>query len=260
MTDDAPIRIEIDDAGTGWLRLNRPRVHNAFDDALIAEMTAALRSLEADAAVRAVVLAAEGRSFSAGADLGWMRRMADYAFEENVADAMRLGELLKTLDRLAKPTLALVQGPAYGGGVGLVAACDVAIAAEGATFALTEVRLGLVPGVISPYVIAAIGGRQARRYAVTAEPFDADTALRLGLVHRVVPAADLSAAGAEVLAALAANGRQAMAGAKDLVRAIGDRPIDDAVIAESAERIARARASDEARERIAAFLDARSAR
>jgi methylglutaconyl-CoA hydratase len=250
---------EIDAEGTGWLTLDRPEVHNAFDDTLIARMAEALAALGGDPNVRAVVLAARGKSFSAGADLNWMRRMGGYSHEENIADAMGLAELLRTLDELPKPTIARVQGPAYGGGVGLVAACDIAIAAETARFALTEVKLGLIPAVISPHVLAAIGPRQARRYFVSGEVFDAAEAHRIGLVHRTVPAADLDAAVRDMLKTLAGNGRRAMAEVKELIRAVTGRPIDEAVMRDTAERIARARASDEGRERITQFLEKRKA-
>ena len=169
-----------------------------------------------------MVLTANGKSFSAGGDLNWMRRMADYSEVENLADAMVLAELMRTLDRLAKPTVALVHGAAFGGGVGLVAACDIAVAAEGASFCLSEVKLGLVPSVISPYVVAAIGARQARRYFLTAERFGAAEALRIGLVHRVVPGAALADAGRRVAAALAANAPRALAEAKDQLDAYFD--------------------------------------
>ena len=256
---DQPITTEIDADGTGWLTLNRAEIHNAFDDALIARMDEALQALGSNTDVRAVVLRGRGKSFSAGADLNWMRRMGGYSREENIADAMGLAELLRTLDELPKPTIARVQGPAYGGGVGLVAACDIAIAAETARFALTEVKLGLIPAVISPHVLAAIGPRQARRYFVSGEMFDAAEALRIGLVHQVVPAAELEAAGRAMLATLSGNGRRAMAEVKELIRAVTGRPIDEAVMRDTAERIARARASDEGRERIGAFLDKRKA-
>ncbi len=168
------------------LTLNRPEVHNAFDDQLIAELTARLRELDHTADVRVVVLAGNGKSFSAGADLNWMKRMAGFSEGENLRDAVALADLLHTLRALTKPTIARVQGAAYGGGVGLVAACDIAVASLAASFSLSEVRLGLIPAVISPYVIAAIGERQARRYFLTAERFDAQEALRIGLVHVAV--------------------------------------------------------------------------
>ncbi|HRE15092.1 MAG TPA: enoyl-CoA hydratase-related protein, partial [Usitatibacteraceae bacterium] len=165
--------------------LARPEKHNAFDDALVAELTEALRELEADDAVRVVVLSATGRSFCAGADLNWMRRMAGYSREDNQRDAMALAALMRTLDQFGKPTIARVQGPAYGGGVGLVACCDVVMASQAAHFALSEAKLGLVPAVISPYVVAAIGARAARRYFLSAERFSASEAWRLGLVHEL---------------------------------------------------------------------------
>src|SRR5690606_19141727 len=191
MTDDT---ILIQRAGgVATVTLNRPDRHNAFDDALIAALTQVLRELDADDSVTVVVLAGAGKSFSAGADLNWMRRMADYGREENLADAEALAALMETLNGLDKPTIARVQGAAFGGGVGLVACCDIAIAADTASFCLSEVRLGLIPAVISPYVVTAIGERAARRYFVTAERFDAREAHRLGLVHEVVPAAGLDA-------------------------------------------------------------------
>ena len=248
---------EIDAAGTGWVTLNRPDVHNAFDDALIAELTAAFERLGGDRAVRAVALGARGKSFSAGGDLNWMRRMAGYSPEENRRDAAGLAAMLQALSRCPKPTLALVQGAALGGGVGLVAACDIALAAEDATFRLSEVRIGLIPAVISPYVIAAMGERAARRYALTAERFDARQARHLGLVHEVVPAAQLASAAQAMLATLAGNGPVAMAAAKDLIRAVAGRPIDHEVVAETARRIADIRATDEGREGITAFLEKR---
>lgn len=253
-----PIIVAVDAERTAWLTLNRPEVHNAFDDAQIARLTDALRKLGDDPNVRTVAITANGKSFSAGADLNWMGRMAEYTFAENVADVEKLAEMLDTLNRLPKPTVGVVQGPAYGGGVGLVAACDIAVASrEAARFALTEVRLGLIPATISPYVIAAIGQRQARRYFLTAEAFDADEAQRIGLVHVVAPAAALLVAAREVLKTLAAGAPGAQAACKDLVRAVAGRPTDPHMIRDTAERIATARASDEARERIRAFLEAR---
>lgn len=257
MTDDdaAPVVVTVDADGVGWLRLNRPRAHNAFDEILIERMTAALNDLASDPDVRAVAVRGSGRSFCAGADLNWMRRMGHASEADNVADAMRLAELLDTLERLPKPTVAIVHGAAYGGGVGLVAACDIAIAADVSVFAMTEVRLGLIPAVISPHVLAAIGARQARRYFVTGEAFDAAEALRIGLVHQVVAAAELDAAAHAILATLLGNGPMAMADVKELIRAVAGRPIDAALMRDTAERIARARSSAEGRARIAAFLD-----
>ena len=248
-----------EDSGVATVTLQRPEVHNAFDDGLIAELTATLAGLDADADVRVVVLAATGRSFSAGADLQWMKRMAQYAEAENLRDARSLAGLMRTLDRLTKPTIARVQGAAFGGGVGLVACCDLAIAARDAVFCLSEVRLGLIPAVISPYVVQAIGARAARRYFLTAERFDATEAQRLGLVNDVVDADDLDAAIARVVKRLLAGGPAAIAAAKALIAVVDNRPIDDAVIDDTAHRIARQRAGAEGREGIAAFLDKRPA-
>ena len=247
------------DKGVGRLTLNRPEVHNAFDDALIAQLTAALLSLEADRRVRAVVLAAAGKSFSAGADLAWMQRMAGYSESENLDDARALAGLMSTLDRLAKPTVALVQGAAFGGGVGLVACCDIAIASEAASFSLSEVKLGLIPAVISPYIVAAMGPRAARRYILAAERFSAHQALRLGLVNEVVPADRLEETGQLVLDHLAQGGPRAQTEAKDLVLSLASRPIDREVVEETAQRIARIRVGEEAREGLAAFLEKRKA-
>ncbi len=247
------------DKGVGRLTLNRPEVHNAFDDTLIAQLTAALLSLEADRRVRVVILAAAGKSFSAGADLAWMQRMAGYSEAENLEDARALAGLMSTLDRLAKPTVALVQGAAFGGGVGLVACCDIAIASEAASFCLSEVKLGLIPAVISPYVVAAMGPGAARRFMLTAERFSAQQALNLGLVHEVVPADRLEETAEHILDHLAQGGRRAQAEAKDLVLSLAGRPIDRALMEETAGRIARIRVGEEAREGLAAFLEKRKA-
>ncbi|HEY5719605.1 MAG TPA: enoyl-CoA hydratase/isomerase family protein [Gammaproteobacteria bacterium] len=255
---DAPLLVDHGTDGVTRLTLNRPAVHNAFDDDLIARLTAALRALEADPACRAVVLQSSGRSFSAGADLNWMRRVAGYSTAENRADAQRLAEMLRTLNRLNKPTLALVQGAAFGGGVGLVACCDIVLAVPEAKFALTEVRLGIIPAVISPYVVAAIGERAARRYLLTAERFDAAEAHRLGLVHQLVPADALQATGDALLGELAQNGPNAIGECKELIFRVARGPVDAAMIADTAERITRLRASDEGREGLGAFLDKRA--
>lgn len=244
-------------AGVATLTLNRPELHNAFDDVLISELSAELNRLQADPAVRVVVLAAAGKSFSAGADLNWMRRMAGYSQPENFQDAMVLADLMYTLDGLAKPTLAKVQGAAYGGGVGLVACCDIAIAAETASFRLSEVALGLIPAVISPYVVNAIGERQARRYFITAERFSAAEAQRMGLVHQVVAPEALDRRVEQLFKTLADNGPAAMIAAKKLARAVSRGPIDAAMREDTARRIAEIRASAEGREGLTAFLDKR---
>jgi methylglutaconyl-CoA hydratase len=250
--------IEIErSAGVATLWLNRPETHNSFNAEMIAEMIAALRELGADSAVRAVVLAGRGRSFCAGADLGWMKSTAEADFETNLADARQLAALLRTLAELPKPTLARVHGPALGGGAGLAAACDICVATTDAVFATTEARLGLIPAVISPYVLRAIGARQALRYFQTAERFSAAEAYRLGLAHEVVESGSLDAKIAEILEALLQGGPQALASAKKLVRNIAGRPVDDALVEETAGLIATTRAGPEAREGLAAFLEKR---
>ncbi len=253
------IETDIDGRGAATVWLNRPEVHNAFDDTLIATLTAELRRVEADAKIRVVILAGRGKSFSAGADLGLMKRMAGYTEAENRRDAEALAELLRTLNALTKPTIAAVQGNAYGGGVGLIACCDIAIAVEAASFALTEVRLGLTPATISPYVVSAIGERQARRYFLTAEAFTAREAQRIGLVHQTCKPDDLPILVAQIIGSLVAGGPAAQAAAKDLIRRVGRGPVDADMIADTARRIAEIRVSPEGREGIAAFLEKRKA-
>jgi methylglutaconyl-CoA hydratase len=242
------------------IALNRPQVHNAFDDALIAELTAAIAAIDTDRDVRAVVLTGNGASFSAGADLNWMRGMAKASEAENRADSERLAALMRTLNFLSKPTLARVNGSAFGGGVGLVACCDVAIAAEHAKFALSEVKLGLVPAVISPYVIGAIGARAARKYFLSAEIFDAAEAARIGLVHQLASADQLDAAVERQLDLLAKGGPFAQREAKQLALAMAGMTAAGAatVDRENAALIARLRASAEGQEGLSAFLDKRS--
>jgi len=243
--------------GIATIRMNRPEVHNAFDDVLIAALTAELRRLDELPEARVIVLAANGKSFSAGADLNWMRRMANYSREENLRDAMALAELMRTLDGIKKPTIARVQGAAFGGGVGLIACCDIAIASTEAGFSLSEVRLGLIPSVISPYVIAAIGEREARRYFLTAERFDAVEARRIGLVHEVVASGALDATVAKIAEHLLKGGPQAQAAAKKLIADVSRRPMDDDLSAETARRIAAIRVEKEGQEGLAAFFEKR---
>jgi len=250
--------VEVRDA-VALIALARPDVHNAFNETLIAELTRALAALDADNSVRAVILLGHGRSFCAGADLNWMRKMAGYGKPENLADAMALAAMLKTLNGLSKPTIARVHGAAFGGGVGLVACCDIAIAAHDATFSLSEAKLGLIPATISPYVIEAIGARQARRYFLSAERFTAAEAFRIGLVHDIVPADELDGRINDILGPLLVAGPKAQAAAKELIRAVAHRPIDDRVIADTAERIAATRASAEGKEGVTAFLGKRHA-
>lgn len=239
------------------ITLNRPEIHNAFNDELIAKLTREFKLLAEDADVRAVVIAARGPSFCAGADLNYMRRTADYTEEENLADASALAEMLYLLDTLPKPTVALVQGAAIAGGVGLICACDIAIAARSATFSIAEVRLGLIPSVISPFVINAIGVRRASRYFLTGERIGAAEAERIGLVHDVVPDEALQACGDSFVKQLVRGGPKAQAEIKALIDAVRGRPIDAYLAAETSRRIARVRASAEAREGMSAFLEKR---
>jgi methylglutaconyl-CoA hydratase len=243
--------------GVGRVTLNRPEVRNAFDDALIAALAKALAELDADPGVRVVVLAGNGPAFCAGADLNWMKRMAGYSYDENLRDARALAEMLATLDRLDKPTIARVHGPAFAGGTGLVAACDIAVGTPEAKFCFSEAKLGLSPATISPYVLRAIGPRAASRYFLTAEVFDAAEALRIGLLSAVVPAAELDTLIGQLLEHLLAGSSAAHARIKDLVRDIAGRPVDDALKADTARRIAEIRASPEGKEGIASFLEKR---
>jgi methylglutaconyl-CoA hydratase len=249
--------LKTSDSGVASVTLNRPERHNAFDDAMIAELIDLLGELELDDRVRVLVLRATGKSFSAGADLNWMRRMADYDLEQNQHDAMQLAELMRRLNCYPKPVVALVQGAAYGGGVGLIACCDIAIASPAATFCLSEVKLGLIPAVISPYVIEAMGARVCRRYMLSAEPFSAEQALDFGLVHEVVEAEELDSRLDSIVDFLLAAGPAAQAAAKDLIYVVSKRSIDDDLIEDSALRIARIRASSEGREGLSAFLEKR---
>ncbi|MFO1322656.1 MAG: enoyl-CoA hydratase/isomerase family protein [Burkholderiales bacterium] len=242
----------------GIVTLNRPDVHNAFDETLIAELTAAIAALGADDGVRVIVVAGNGPSFCAGADLNWMKKMAAYDRAENVADAKALADMLRTLRDVGKPTVARVHGAAYGGGVGLVACCDIAIGAAEATFALSEAKLGLIPATISPYVVGAIGARAASRYFLSAERFEAAEAYRIGLLHDIVPIAQLDDRVNEMLGPLLVAGPAAQRECKALIRAVAHRPIDAGVIADTVTRIADVRASPEGKEGVAAFLAKRS--
>jgi len=237
--------------------LSRPDMHNAFNETLIAELTMVLQALDGDASVRAVVLTGHGKSFCAGADLNWMKKMAGYGPSENLADAQALALMLRTLYGLRKPTVACVRGAAFGCGVGLVACCDIAVAAHDAIFSLSEAKLGLIPATISPYVIEAIGARHARRYFLTAERFTAAEALRIGLVHEIVLPSEVDTRVNELLGALLVAGPRAQLECKALIRGVAHRSIDADVIQGTAEHIAAVRASPEGREGVAAFLEKR---
>lgn len=246
--------------GVTRITLDRPAVRNAFDDALIGALTKAFTDAGADPAVRAVVLAGNGPAFCAGADLNWMKRMAGYSYDENLADVRGLAAMLAALDRMPKPTIARVHGPAFAGGTGLVAACDIAVGAPEAKFCLSEAKLGLSPATISPYVMRAMGEREARRYFLTAEVFDAAEALRIGMLSVLVPAAELDATIDGLLRHVLAGGPVAHSKIKDLIRLVGARPVEDALVDETAKRIAEIRVSDEGREGISAFLEKRKPR
>jgi methylglutaconyl-CoA hydratase len=239
------------------ITLNRPQLRNAFNETAIADIAMAFDEAGQDADVRAIVLAANGPAFCAGADLNWMKKMAGYSYAENEADALRLADMLRTIYFSPKPVVAKVQGDCYAGGMGLVAACDIVVVAEGGNFCLSEVKLGLIPATISPYVIKALGEQASRRYFLTAERFDAAEARRLGLAHEVVAAEALDATVAAIAGALVANSPNAVREAKKLVRDIAGLPIDDPLLADTAGRIAAIRASNEGKEGVAAFLEKR---
>ncbi len=251
------VELIIDQPGVATLWLNRPDKHNAFDDAMIVELTRACERVAADAALRVLVLASRGRNFSAGADLGWMQRMAAYSYAENLRDAGALAKLLQTLNTLPQATIARVQGAAFGGAVGLVSCCDMAVATPTAQFCLSEVKLGLVPATISPYVVAAIGQRAARRYFTTAETFSAARARELGLVAELADDDAIDHTIERLARAIQANGPRAVTLAKQLVAQVSDRPIDQALIDNTCELIANIRVSTEGQEGLQAFLQKR---
>ena len=240
---------------TVWL--NRPDVRNAFNETSIAELTHAFKALDADASVRAVVLAARGVAFCAGADLNWMKKMAGYSREENLADAAGLAAMLRAIHDCSKPVVARVQGDCYAGGMGLATACDIVVAADAANFCLSEVKLGLIPATISPYVIRAMGAQAARRYFITAERFSAAAAQRMGLVHECVPADALDDTVAGLLKSLLAASPDAVTAAKRLVNDVAGQSLTDALVQDTVVRIADIRASEQGREGVRSFLEKR---
>jgi methylglutaconyl-CoA hydratase len=241
----------------GSITLNRPEVRNAFNDEVIAEITQAFTGLGARDDVHCIVLAAEGAAFCAGADLNWMRRMADYSRDENLADAGKLAEMLRVIYECPKPTVARVQGDVYAGGMGLVACCDVAVSVETAGYCLSEVKLGLIPATISPYVIRALGARASHRYFLTAERFSAQEAVRLGFVHEVVPGDQLDTKVDEITKALVNNSPNAVKVCKKLLQDVAFAPISQPLVVKTVEGIADIRASSEGREGVSAFLSKR---
>ena len=237
--------------------LNRPEVRNAFNDGVINELTAVFRELSSDSSLRAIVLAGHGKSFCAGADLSWMRAMADYSWQENAADAQRLADMLWTIYSCPVPIVGRIHGDCYAGGMGLAAVCDVLVAAHGVQFCLSEARLGLLPATIGPYVVRALGEQASRRYFVTAERFSAERAHALGFVHEVVAADALDVKVAEIVATLVANGPHALRACKQLVQDVAGQPITAELRQNTARRIADIRASEEGREGVQAFLQKR---
>jgi methylglutaconyl-CoA hydratase len=254
------VLLEVDARGVATVTMNRPKVHNAFDEALVDKLTRTLIDTAARDDVRVVVLTGAGRSFSSGADMGWMRSMIGYSEGENIEDALKLAELMSTLNALPKPTIARINGHAFGGGVGLVCCCDIAIAAEDARFALSEVRLGLVPAVISPYVIDAIGVRHARRFFLTAEPIPARKARRVGMIHEIAKGGNLDAAVEDQLEMLLKGGPVALRECKALIHMVDGHTLasDQALRRRTAELIAQLRIAEEGQEGLSAFLEKRT--
>ncbi|MCB1692635.1 MAG: enoyl-CoA hydratase/isomerase family protein [Pseudomonadales bacterium] len=249
---------EVDSRGVATLTLNRPEVHNAFDDEVIGALIARLEEVESNSNIRALVLRSNGKHFSAGADLGWMKRMADLTYDQNLADAGELATLMSRLDALRVPVLTLVQGAAYAGALGLVCCSDVTLASTRATFCISEVNLGLAPAVISPYVVAVMGARAARRYFLSAEVFDADEAQRLGIVTEIVDEFELDSACERVITNWLAKGPVALARTKALIRRVARAPVDDAMIESTIALIAELRVSAEGQEGLAAFFEKRN--
>lgn len=249
---------EIDNEGVATVTLNRPEIHNAFDDDLIRQLGETFDQLARSGAIRALVLTSNGKNFSAGADLNWMKRMADYSEEENRTDAATLAAMLYKLDSFPAPTIARVQGAAFGGAVGLVSCCDIAIATERASFCLSEVKIGLLPATISPYIINAIGTRQARRYFVTAERFSAQRAQEIGLVSEVVPEAELDLTVQKLVNSITNNGPNAVAMSKQLAMSMSNRVINEELQGQTSALIAAVRVSPEGQEGLSAFLEKRA--
>ena len=248
---------QIDSRGVAQVTLNNPDKHNAFDDQMIIELTNAFNALAANTNVRIMLLKSEGKSFSAGADLDWMKRMASYSYQQNLNDARALAAMLKALHQMPIPTIARVQGAAFGGAIGLISCCDIALASSNASFALSEVKIGLVPSTISPYVIAAIGERHAKRYFMTAERFDTNTALQISLVHEAVEEQFLDDKVEQLITAILSNGPEAVVAAKQLVFAVSGKAIDSSLIEHTCEVIAGIRVSAQGQEGLSAFLDKR---
>jgi len=243
--------------GVATVTLDIPATHNAFDDQVIDALSHAFNNIDQDDSIRVMVLAAKGKNFSAGANLNWMKSVATYSYEENLKDARALANMLRTLDELSKPTIAKVQGATYGGGVGLLSCCDIVVASDASKFCLSEVKIGLIPATISPYVIAAIGARAARRYFLSAEAFDAEQALRLGLVSEICVHDELANTVSTLVRIVLENSPAAVKQSKKLISDVNHRVIDDALIEDTCERIAAVRVSAEGQEGLSAFLTKR---
>ncbi len=253
-----PVLIEQGPDGVATVTLNRPDMHNAMDEIMIRDLTRIFDMLGSDSSCRMALLKANGASFCAGADINWMMRTAQYSVEQNLAEAQSLSLMLKTLYEFPKPLVGLIHGATVGGGVGLAACCDIVVASDASSFRLSEVKLGIVPAVISPYVVRAIGVRASRRYFLTAEPFSASEAKNLGLVHELVPDRMMSAAAAKLIERLSAGGPKAQAAVKDMLRRVDDSALDDGLTDYTTELIARLRASPEGKEGLSAFLEKRN--
>lgn len=253
------IVVKVTSSGIAKITLARPDIHNAFDDTMIQDLTAAIGKIDSNEDIRFLVLDAQGKSFSAGADLNWMKRMAEYSWEENYQDSLKLAGLMQALHDTSKTTIAIVQGAAFGGGVGLVACCDIVLASDKAIFCLSEVKLGLIPSVISPYVVKAIGERNSKRFFATAERFNANEARRIQLVHKVVAHDELGDFSKDYINKILANGPKAVKQSKQLINYVLDKDITEELVLETAQRIADIRASSEGREGVSAFLEKRPA-
>ena len=256
---ESSLIIETTKNGIATIILNRAELHNAFDDSVIIELTRAIEEINNDENIRVLILSAKGKSFSAGADLNWMKRMAEYSWDESYQDSLKLASLMQALYECSKTTIAVVQGAAFGGGVGLIACCDIALASDQASFCLSEVKLGLIPAVISPYVVKAIGERNAKRYFATAEKFDVVEAKQINLIHKVFCHDEFADAVEDYIQKLLANGPQAVYQAKRLVQQVSGQAIDDQLICDTAQRIADIRSSAEGKEGVSAFLEKRPA-
>ena len=257
-TNNPRVLFNVDQQGVATVTLNNPDKHNAFDDIIISELTGIFYSIAERTDIKVMVLDSTGKSFSAGADLAWMKRMASYSYEDNLKDATALAKMLKALNFLPQPSIAKIQGAAFGGAVGLASCCDIVIAASKASFCLSEVKLGLIPATISPYVVNAIGLKAARRYFITAERFFADKAQQLGLVDEMVAPEELTAEVNAMVTKLLANGSQARRQAKKLSQDVAFQTIDENLLRDTSERIAAIRVSTEGQEGLTAFFEKRA--